>query len=80
MKILLIIFVITVVLIIMFGIVCYMVFDDDDPDMDYLNSYTPVTCLHIHKTDVTVKSTVTCETIQTICDDCGEVIKTRTEC
>ncbi|CDF80600.1 hypothetical protein BN863_28880 [Formosa agariphila KMM 3901] len=38
-------------------------------------------CKHLgEKTDVIINSTVTCETIQTICDDCGTPIKERTEC
>lgn len=32
------------------------------------------------KTLVTVQSAVTCETVQTICDDCGGILETNIEC
>lgn len=56
-------------------------FYDDDPDMYPNDNYSVLTCPHSgNKTDVTVKSTVTCETIHTYCDDCGEVLNVRTDC
>ena len=37
-------------------------------------------CPHKDVVDVIVDSNVTCETIQTICMDCGKVLDERTEC
>lgn len=66
------------------GLVGYVVsnycFDDTDQDMDWHDNYSVIECPHHNRTDVTVESTVTCETIYTICDDCCEVLKQRTEC
>lgn len=55
-------------------------FDDNDPDMYWYDNYTVIKCPHLETTDVTVDSTVTCETIHTICDACGKVLEQRTEC
>jgi len=56
-------------------------FDDNDPDMCWYDNYAVIQCPHQgEKTDVVVNSCVTCETIHTICDDCGEVLNTKTDC
>ena len=55
-------------------------FDDDDPDMDWMDNYVVFDCPHINVTGVVVESSVTCETIHTICDDCKKVLNIRTDC
>lgn len=56
-------------------------FDDTDPDMYYYDNYAVINCHHTgDKTDVVVNSCVTCETIHTICDTCGKVLKRRIDC
>lgn len=64
-------------------------FDDKDPDQFWDDSYKESerpyidytnNCKHNEKTDVTVCSCVTCETIHTICDDCGSVLNVKVEC
>ncbi len=37
-------------------------------------------CEHLNLTDVVKTSNVTCEEIETICDDCFKVLKKRIEC
>lgn len=63
-------------------LVSILAFDDDDPDMDYMDNYAVSTCPHPekHRTDVVVQSHVTCEVIHTICDDCSAVLNIRTDC
>jgi len=56
-------------------------FDDADPDMYYYDNYSVIACPHQgEKTDVVVNSCVTCETVHTICDDCGEVLNVKVDC
>ena len=56
-------------------------FDDSDPDMDWHDNYSILECPHQgKKTDVVMHVSVTCETINTICADCKQVIATRTDC
>lgn len=55
-------------------------FDDNDQDQFWHDNYTVLDCPHVNKTDVTVHSCVTCETVHTICDDCGEVLNVRHDC
>lgn len=55
-------------------------FDDNDPDLNWYDNYKVDKCPHLNKTDVTVESNVTCETIHTICDDCGKILNVRTDC
>lgn len=56
-------------------------FDDLDPDMFFYDEYSVIQCPHKgQKTDVVVNSCVTCETIHTVCDDCGEVLNVKTDC
>jgi len=71
---------ITIVLLV-FAFIANHCFYDDDPDMYPNDNYSVLTCPHTgEKTDVTVESNVTCETIHTICDDCGKVLKVRIDC
>jgi len=56
-------------------------FDDTDPDMQYYDNYAVIACPHTgEKTDVCVASCVTCETIHTVCDDCGTVLNVKIDC
>lgn len=60
---------------------CSKCFDDHDEDMDYNNNYAVIKCPHLgDKTQKVVDSCVTCETVHTICDDCGMVLKETLEC
>jgi len=56
-------------------------FDDLDPAMFWHDNYKVIQCPHKdQKTDVVINSCVTCETIHTVCDDCGEVLNVKTDC
>lgn len=73
-----IILIIAVSLLFFFASFC---FEDTGPDMDWHDNYAVIQCPHHgEKTDVVVNSCVTCETVHTICDDCGEVLNTKTDC
>lgn len=37
-------------------------------------------CPHFNETDQVVTSNVTCETIHTVCEDCGTITNIRTDC
>lgn len=70
-------------------VVAHFCFNDKDPDMDWYNNYTEAERPHIpyktclHKGGKTIKSignVVNCETVQLVCDDCGETLKQETDC
>lgn len=73
-------FAIVILIIALVVILSHFCFDDSDPDMYWHDNYTVIECAHLECTDVVVESNVTCETIHTICDDCGKIIRKRTEC
>lgn len=82
MKTFLLILVVIAIIVYVFGLISLFCFDDEDPDIDWMDNYAVVACPHPpdHRTDVVVASSVTCETIHTICDDCSAVLNTRTDC
>lgn len=68
------------ILILIGGLFCVLVYQlfQDDLYMHWVGNATD--CPHTDRTDVVVSSSVTCETIHTICDDCSAVLNTRTDC
>jgi len=69
-----------VIVLMAFAFVANRCFDDNDPDLYPYDNYAVLDCPHYEKTDVTVSSNVTCETVHTICDACGKVLNVRTDC
>jgi len=64
-----------------FVILANNAFDDEDPDMYWYDETQVITCPHQgEKTDVVINASVTCETIHTVCDDCGQVLNVRIDC
>jgi len=69
------------VLVIAFATLAFCVFNDKDPDQQFYYNYAILQCPHTgEKTDVVVNSCVTCETVHTVCDDCGQVLNVRHDC
>lgn len=84
---------VVVLLVIVCAVIMYIAkhcFDDDDPDMFWYDNYDgchePYVALKNHcdhtgdKTLVNESSAVNCETVLTICDDCGKILKRETDC
>ena len=80
MKTFLLIIFVFAVIIYVYGLISLFCFDDQDPDQYWLDNYAVIECPHINVSDVVVNSTVTCETVHTICDDCSKVLNVRTDC
>ncbi|WP_435135772.1 hypothetical protein [Formosa sp. A9] len=54
---------------------------DDNLAPEHMPCLPPAPCLHdAEKSDVVICCTVTCETIHTLCDQCGQILNIRTEC
>lgn len=71
---------IIIAIIFLFGILCKVVFDDDDMDLYWHDNYAVIECEHPNQTEVVVWASATCEEIHTICDDCSALLKVRTDC
>ncbi|WP_166964669.1 hypothetical protein [Yeosuana marina] len=77
MTLLLIVIGIMAIIVLVFSLIS---FDDEDPDMDWYDNYAVLECPHLNKSLVTVSSSVNCETVHTVCDDCSKVLKVEHDC
>ena len=80
MTVLLIIIAIIALVVLGFCLVSFYSFDDKDPDMFWYDNYAVIECSHLNKSLVTVSSSVNCETVHTVCDDCSKVLKVEIDC
>lgn len=80
MKLILIVIVIIVFIVCVFYLFSNNVFDDEDPDMDWHDNYAVLDCPHINQRLVTESSAVNCETVHTVCSDCGKVLNIEVDC
>lgn len=73
--------IIVLVMILILSRVSKCTFNDNDADQFWYDNYAVLECPHQgSKSLVSVDSSCGCETIHTVCDDCGKTLKVEIEC